>query len=355
MTESASGRRKRAIVSGGLGVIGRNLVDHLSAGEDWEIIALSRRPANFETRATYVPVDLLDPVDARRALGGLTDVAYIFHAAYQEHARPADQVSVNLALLANLVGAVEAASPALRRVILYEGAKYYGVHLGPFTTPAREDDPRHMPPNFYYNQEDWLKANCAGKSWDYGVLRPDVVCGFAVGSPMSLIMVLAVYAAISKELGLPLRFPGTPDCYGRLAQVTDAALLARASAWAANAAPPNQAYNVTNGDLFRWNQIWPRLAKMFDMEVGTQQTIRLTEFMADKAPVWQRVVEKHGLVGTPYEVAASWGFGDFVFRCDFDVISSTTKLRQAGFSDIEDSEAMFARHFAELRRRRIIP
>ncbi len=352
---SAPGRRKRAIVSGGLGVIGRNLVDHLSALDCWDIIALSRRKADFETKATYVPVDLLDPADAKRALGGFGDIDYIFHAAYQEHADPAQQVAVNLALLAKLVTALEAASPKLRRVILYEGAKYYGVHLGPFTTPAREDDPRHMPPNFYYDQEDWLKANAPGKSWDYGVLRPDVVCGFAVGSPMSCIMVLAVYAAISKELGLPLRFPGTPDCYTRLAQVTDSGLLARASAWAATTAPSNQAYNVTNGDLFRWNQIWPRLAAMFGMEVGAQQTIRLTEFMADKAPVWQRVVRKYGLVDTPYEKAAAWGFGDFVFRCDFDVISSTTKLRQAGFGDIEDSEAMFARLFEQLRLRRVIP
>lgn len=347
--------RKRAIVSGGLGVIGRNLVDHLSASEDWEIIALSRRTADFESKARFVPVDLLDEASSRQTLAGLEGIEYIFHAAYQEHAAPADQVTVNLALLRNLVTGVEAACPGLRRVVLYEGAKYYGVHLGPFTTPAREDDPRHMPPNFYYDQEDWLKAASPGKSWDYCVLRPDVVCGFAVGSPMSLIMVLAVYAAISKELGLPLRFPGTPDCYGRLAQVTDAGVLARASAWAATAAPPDQAYNVTNGDLFRWHQLWPRLAQMFDMPVGEPQTFRLTQFMADKAPVWQRVVRKYGLIDLPYDKAAAWGFGDFVFRCDFDVVSSTTKIRLAGFSDMVDSESMFERMFAELRRRKVIP
>lgn len=355
MTEAKPSGRKRAIVSGGLGVIGRNLVDHLSENDDWEIIALSRRSADFTSKARYVPIDLMDPASSHEVLAGLTGVEYIFHAAYQEHAAPADQVSANLALLGNLVTGVEAACPGLRRVVLYEGAKYYGVHLGPFTTPAREDDPRHMPPNFYYDQEDWLKSASAGKTWDYNVLRPDVVCGFAVGSPMSLIMVLAVYAAISKELGLPLRFPGTPDCYGRLAQVTDAGILARASAWAATSAPADQAYNVTNGDLFRWYQLWPKLAAMFDMPVGELQTIKLTEFMADKAPVWKRVVEKYGLVDIPYEKAAAWGFGDFVFRCDFDVISSTTKIRQAGFQDIVDSESMFERMFTELRRRKVIP
>ena len=45
---------------------------------------------------------------------------------------------------------------SLRRVVLVTGTKYYGSHLGPFKTPARESDPRHMPPNYYFDQIDWL-------------------------------------------------------------------------------------------------------------------------------------------------------------------------------------------------------
>ena len=37
-----------------------------------------------------------------------------------------------------------------------QGSKWYGNHLGPYLTPARETDPRHMPPNFYYDQQDFL-------------------------------------------------------------------------------------------------------------------------------------------------------------------------------------------------------
>lgn len=347
--------RRKAIVSGGLGVIGRNLVDHLSESADWDIIALSRRPADFASKATYVPIDLLDPVSSREVLARFTDVDVIFHAAYQERKTAAEQVSANLDLLRNLVTGVAAASPGLSRVVHYEGAKYYGVHLGAFPTPAKEADARHMPPNFYYDQEDWLAEASKGASWDYVVLRPDVVCGFAVGSPMSLVTVLAVYAAISKELGLPLKFPGTADCYGRLAQVTDAGQLAKASAWATGHAAGGEAYNVTNGDLFRWNQLWPALARMFDMEPGGVQTINLTEFMADKAPVWQRIVAKYGLQDIAYDKIAAWGFGDFVFNCDFDVISSMTKIRLAGFNEMVDSEAMFRRLFDGLRERRVIP
>lgn len=344
---------KTALVAGGLGVIGRALVQHFAEREGWDAVALSRRAPDFETRARYLAVDLLDAAATEAALAGLGEVTHLFYAAYQEKRDPAEQVSVNLAMLRNLVRAAGARAPKLRRIVLYEGVKYYGVHLGPFKTPAREDDPRHMPPNFYYDQEDWLRAEAAGKSWDMVALRPDVVCGFAVGNPMNLTLVIAVYAAISKELGLPLRFPGT--AYHTLAQVTDAAQLARASEWAALAAPSGEAFNVTNGDIFRWEQLWPSFARVFGMELAPPQAIPLAEFMRDKGPVWQRIAARHKLAPYAYDTIAAWGFGDFIFNCGYDVISSTTKLRQAGFAETVDSEAMFLRMFDEFRRRRVIP
>ncbi len=299
--------------------------------------------------------NLTDGAATASAFGGLSDITHVFYAAYQEHDDPKQQVDVNLAMLRNLVNAVDGASPALQRVVLYEGAKYYGAHLGAFPTPAHEDDPRQMPPMFYYDQEDFLRSAAASRPWDMVVLRPDVVCGFAIGNPMNLSMVIAVYAEISKELGLPLRFPGTVDCYGRLAQVTDASQLAAGSQWAAEKAASGEAYNLTNSDLFRWNKVWKSVADYFQMELAPPMPISLTDLMADKGPIWDRIVAKYGLVATPFEKVAAWGFGDFIFRCDWDVITSTTKIRQAGFHDVVDSEAMFLRLFDEFRARKVIP
>ena len=61
----------------------------------------------------------------------------------------ADMVGPNLAMLANTVETVEATASNLQHVLVMQGTKYYGSHLGPFKTPAKEDDPRHPPPNFY--------------------------------------------------------------------------------------------------------------------------------------------------------------------------------------------------------------
>jgi nucleoside-diphosphate-sugar epimerase len=346
--------RNVALVAGGLGVIGRALVEHFAARAGWDVIGLSRRAPDFTTAARYIQADLHDPEATRAALARIGGVTHVFYAAYQEHRQEPTQTQRNLAMLRTLIEAVEG-SPDLRRVVLYEGVKYYGVHLGPFKTPAREDDPRHLPPNFYYDQEDWLRARAVGQRWDFVVLRPDVVCGFAIGNPMNLTLVIAVYAAICKELGVPLRFPGSATAWRALAQVTDAGLLARASEWAATAAPGGEAYNVTNGDLFRWEQLFPLFARDFGMELAPPLPMPLSVFMADKAPVWQRIVQKHGLHPYAFETIAAWGFGDFIFNCGYDVISATTKLRQAGFTEVVDSQEMFLRFFAEFRRRRVIP
>jgi hypothetical protein len=84
-------------------------------------------------------------------------------------------------MLANAVTAIDGASSALHRVVLVTGTKYYGSHLGPFKTPARESDPRHIGPNYYFDQIDWLAAFQRCKRWDWVELRPQTLCGFAPG------------------------------------------------------------------------------------------------------------------------------------------------------------------------------
>jgi nucleoside-diphosphate-sugar epimerase len=342
-----------AVVAGGRGVIGHALAEHLAARPGWDVVSISRRkPSDGKVR--HLPVDLLDAEATAAGMAAIGKPTHLFFAAYQDRSDAIELADLHLAMLRNFVRA-GAAPSGLKRVILYEGAKYYGVHLGPFKTPAIEDDPRHLPPNFYYAMEDWLRAEAAGKSWAPVVLRPDVVCGSVVGHGFNIVMLIAVYAAISKALGVPLRYPGSPTAYRALVQVTDAGHLARASEWAALLAPGGEAYNVTNGDLFRWEQIFPIVADFFEMPLAPLQTISLASLMSDKGPVWDGIVKQHGLVPTPYEGIALWHAGDFVLGCGYDVVSSTTKIRQAGFGDVIDSREMFLRMLTDFRRRRLIP
>ncbi|WP_437318169.1 SDR family oxidoreductase [Sorangium sp. So ce385] len=349
-------QNKVALVVGAQGIIGRNLIDHLEALGEWDVIGLSRRGGAPAGRVRHVVVDLLDRDDCRKKLGGLAEVTHIFYAAYQDRPTWAELVPPNLAMLVNVVEAVEPVARGLQHISLMQGYKVYGAHLGPFKTPARETDAHHMPPEFNVDQQAFLEARQKGKAWSWSALRPSVVCGFALGVPMNLAMVIAVYAAMSKELGLPLRFPGKPAAYDRLIEMTDARLLGRATVWAATSAPcKNQAFNINNGDMFRWSEMWPKIARMFDMEAAPPLPMPLADVMADKEPLWNAMIEKYGLARHPYRDVSSWRFGDAVFSWDYDMIADGSKARRFGFHEHVETEAMFRGIFEDLRRRRIIP
>ncbi len=352
--------KHKAVVVGALGVIGRYIVEKLVATGEWDVVGLSRRAAENGPRLRHIAVDLLDQADITTKLAGLDDVSHVFHAAFQAPSGNAAGYAANIApnrdMLVNAVTAIDAASRQLERVVLVTGTKTYGSHLGPFRTPARESDPRHLGPNYYFDQIDWLTQFQQGKRWDWTELRPQTLCGFTPGTAMSILPAIAVYAAISKELGLPLRFPGKPAAFTSLYQVTASDHMANAALWAATEPrAANQAYNITNGDTFRWCNLWPRIAEVFEMPAGDVQNISLVQQMADMRPLWQRLAERHGLQPIPWDQLVAWPFADYVFATSWDVVSNVTKCRQHGFNDVVDSEAMFVSLLSRLRREKVVP
>ncbi len=348
--------QKTALVVGARGVIGGNLIEHLERIGGWDIIGLSRRGGTDRGSVRHIAVDLLEREATMARLRELTEVTHIFYAAYQDRARWAELVPPNVAMLTNVVDAIEPVARDLKHVSLMQGYKVYGAHLGPFATPAKESDPPHMPPEFNVDQQQFLERRQAGAAWSWSAIRPSVVAGVGLGNPMNLAMVIAVYASMSKELGIPLRFPGKPGAYSSLIEMTDADLLAQATVWAAiTEGKGNEAYNITNGDMFRWSSMWPKIAAYFDLDVAPPLQMNLADVMADKEGLWNEMTERHGLVSTPYSDVSSWMFGDFVFAWDYDVIADTSKSRRAGFHGYVDSEAMFLGIFQDLRDQRLIP
>lgn len=344
------------VVAGVHGVSGRAAAEHWARVPNTTVYGLSRRTAPVPQDVRPIVVDLLDAEDVRSRVGALEGVTHVVFGAYIEKATATEKSAVNVAILRNLLDALEAQSKALEHITFYQGGKAYGADLGPFKTPAREDDPRLMPPNFYYDQEDFLRQRQRDADWHWTALRPEAICGYATGNPMNLAMVIAVYATISKQLGLPLRFPGTEAAYRALYQVTSADILANASIWAGTQEPAqDEIFNITNGDYFRWQHMWPRIAKMFDMEIADPVPTPLKVYMQDKEDLWIQIVREYDLQRTPYSQLVSWAFGDFIFNSGFDNISSTVKARRAGFHDCIDTEEMFQLFFERLRREKVIP
>ncbi|MGA8694229.1 MAG: NAD-dependent epimerase/dehydratase family protein, partial [Xanthobacteraceae bacterium] len=132
--------RKKALIAGATGVVGRNLLRHLLTLDDWDVIAVCRRKPDVEGRYEHVAVDLLDRAQTFEALKRPRGVTHVFFSAYIERPTWAEMVAPNQTMLVNLMDAIETASPDLVHVNLMHGTKWYGNHLGPFKTPAKEDD-----------------------------------------------------------------------------------------------------------------------------------------------------------------------------------------------------------------------
>lgn len=346
-----------ALIPGATGVVGRGLARHLSAHADWEVIGLARHVPHEHTSYEVIAVDLADAADCRARLGALTHVTHVLYCARAAHtASVKEPIELNAAMLRNLLDAIEPVARGLRHVHLVQGSKYYGSDLGPYKTPAHESDPRIAQDNWYYAQEDLVIERSRGKNWHWSASRPHAICDGELSVVRSLPRLIAVYAAILKEMGEPLYFPGTAANFHALYQCVDATLLAKAIQWITTApACANQAFNVTNGDFIRWENLWPGFAAFFGMRAGPVKTVQLAQAMADKAPVWERIVTANRLRPTPYAQTALWSYGDFVFAPGYDIMSDTLKLRQSGFNACMDTGTMFLDLFRQFRAARLIP
>jgi len=343
------------LVTGSQGLIGSHVCARLAGDGEWEVLGTSRRGASV-AGVEGVRVDLGDPDAARERLAGLGAVTHVVFAAYAPDPDPALEAERNVALLASTLAGLGAAGAALRHVTIFQGAKAYGAHLGPFPTPARESDPRVFGPLFYYPQEDLLRAEAERGGYDFTVLRPDFILGSAPDNPINILLSAAVYGAYCAAEGVPFRFPGAPAAFDALLQMTSADLLARATEWAMSApAAAGEIFNVTNGDHIRWRHEWEHLAAALGLVAGEPQALSLAAHVGGRPEVWREIVATHALRPTEVAELVSWAVADFMFGIGWDVHSSTVKIRQAGFGECVDTRAEIVRHVERLRAERYIP
>ncbi|HEY3679865.1 MAG TPA: SDR family oxidoreductase [Bradyrhizobium sp.] len=350
-------RDKIALVIGPTGATGGPIAAALSRRSGWRVYGMSRNAPSQGAPFTHITADLADPASCRRALAAIEPVTHAFFAARAPFREGGvEDVESNLAMLRAVLDALETRADALTHVHLLEGIKWYGMHIGPYPTPSREDDPRHLPPNFYYDQQDLLSDRAKRGGWSWSASRPSYICDFAPNRARNLITVLGAYAAICREIGIPLDFPGSAAGFSALSELTDANYLAEAIVFlSTHDAGRNAAFNVTNGDCFRWSQVWPLLARWFDMPCGVPRGMKLAKWMADKGPVWERIVARHGLEPRSLESLASWDFADFVFDKEWDLLSDVGRLRRAGFSPCLDTVAMIRDQLNQYRHARLLP
>jgi nucleoside-diphosphate-sugar epimerase len=349
-----------ALIAGVGGIVGNNLARHLLA-TGWSVHGLARRPPTDIAGLQPLAADLTAPA----SLAALHAVrpSHLFITAWARQTTEAANIRVNGGMVRNLLDAVRPAQ-SVRHVTLVTGLKHY---LGPFeaygrgalpATPFREEQPRLAVENFYYAQEDAVFAAAARDGFTWSVHRPHTIIGYALGNAMNMGVTLAVYATLCRDTGRPFLFPGSAAQWNGLTDMTDARLLARHLAWAAtNPTAGNQAFNVVNGDIFRWSWMWGRVAQWFGLEpVPFDGTVRPLETqMAGDAPVWAGFARRHGLIEADLGRLASAWHTDADLGRPIEVVTDMSKSRRHGFLDYQATDEAFFDLFDRLRRTKVIP
>jgi nucleoside-diphosphate-sugar epimerase len=359
--------QKKVVVAGATGLVGNAALRHFGSAGGCDVVALARRKPRELYGARHVPIDLTDSAQCGRAAAELQGTTHLVYAALYEAPnlvdgwRDANQIRINDLMLRHLMAALEPVSPDLKHVALLQGTKAYGVHVRPLTVPAREGrSEMYEQPNFYWAQENFLREAQHGKSWHWSILRPVLIVGLAMGGAMDLIPPLGVYAAMLRQQGRALDFPGGA---ARVSQAVDVDLLARAIAWSGDAvAARNEAFNVTNGDVFTWENIWPAIADALEMKPGTAVPLSLAQEYPKWSAPWDDLRRKHNLIAPGLEefVGLSFQYADYSMRYGQTQsgppsIVSTVKINQAGFTEMMDTEAMFRKWFAQAKASRLLP
>ncbi len=359
--------KKTVLIAGASGLVGYAAMKHFAREPGCDVIAVSRRNPGDTFGARFVAADLTDRAACAATFAAMPEVTHVVYAALYERPelvagwRDAEQIAVNDHMLRNLLDPLQRAAKGLQHVSLLQGTKAYGVHVRPMQVPAREgrSEMRSLP-NFYWNQEDYLREQQRGRAWGFSIFRPVLIVGYSQGSAMNLVPAIGVYAAMLKAQGEPLHYPGGPP---RVAQAVDADLLARAMAWAGTAeAARNETFNVANGDVYVWQNIWPAIADACGMQVGRDVPLSLAAAMLPREAEWAAIRKAHNLVspdlkafvGLSFQYADyQWGYGRV--EAAPPSFSSTTKLMQAGFHEVIDTEAMFVKWIGEFQARRLLP
>ncbi len=355
---------KKIAVVGASGVVGRALMDCLNR-EGEQVVGVSRRaPADLKTN--FVSLDLTDQKRCSEvARSELAEVTHLVYTALYEKPgliagwNEADQMQENLLMLRNLLEPMKKAAK-LRHITLLQGTKAYGAHVGRMKIPGLESDPRHPHENFYWLQQDYVTDFCMTTGASATIWRPQIIFGHALNAPMNMLNAIGVYAAIMKARGRPLAYPGGPPA---ITEAIDADLLARAIRFSLdNPDFANETFNITNGDVFCWHDLWPDLAGLFRMQTGEGSQQRLSDWIYGAEEEWQRIVKNNNLKSYSIrEIAGdSFYYADALFNAHNEfppppALVSTIKLRKTGFNECIDTLDMFEKWFEKLRLLKIIP
>ena len=358
---------KTVLIVGASGLVGTAAANSFS-GAGWSVITCSRRYPDLLTREPdlHLSLDITDPVGCEESLSSLDyAISHVVYAAVQETAglisgwSDPQQISLNGQMLENLMAPLLSKN-TLEHVSILQGTKAYGSSVAPMRVPARESQDRVDHPNFYWLHEDYIKMRAAEYGFSYTIFRPQLIVGPNHGVVMNLPPVLGVYAAMRKREGLPFSYPGGADWVW---EAVDARLVGDACFWAAEAeSAVGETFNLTNGEVFLWRDMWPAIAGTLQVELGPDEPASIADYLGQRSALWSEIAVENNLVEKSLEsiLGESHYYADLCLGTGLSssppaTFVSTIKIKQAGFTQTWDSEVSFCHWLRDLQERKIIP
>lgn len=362
-------REPHVLIIGASGLVGTAAANSfLAAG--WHVTAASRRAPELINHAVgerlqHLPLDLQDARATAAAIEALSAVTHVVYTAVYELPgliagwSDPHQISTNGQMLRNVLTPLRAHHP-LEHVTLLQGTKAYGGAVRPMRIPARESQPRVEHPNFYWLQEDHLREAAAADGFAFTILRPQLIVGPNHGVVMNLPPVVGAYAALRTWEGEPCGFPGGADWVW---EAVDVRLVGEACCWAATApAARGETYNLNNGEVFAWRDMWPAIVRTLGAQPGPDEPLSVATYLNERHAMWDQLVAHHDLAAPPLAafVGESHYYADLCFAHGAQTppppaLVSSIRIKQAGFTDTCNSEESFCYWLADLQARRMLP
>jgi hypothetical protein len=345
--------KKTALIADGNSALGRNTAVFLETMGNWNIIITSPQKLHYTGAFEFIRLDgfNMDVIDQHQEK--LQEITHIFFGT-------ADNKSHDDLDSLDLVIEIEKITPWLEHIIfIQETARYKKQNAISRLIATGQEELSAFLHYFYVSsfEEESLIQKSTNKKWGWTSLRSNAIIDIYIDNYSNIATQIAIYATICKELGIPMRFPGSEETYNARVDITALEILKESMQYVLSQnSCKGEIFNITDGNDLRWIDLWRQISDYFHIQAGKPKVYSLGAYMQTRKSIWQKICKKYKLNHESLFDSLNWSSCDSMFSDSYDLLSDPDKIHRFGFNKNQpDSFAAFRRMFDQLKENQVIP